>query len=808
MGSITNTFAQMPFVMIATDKALDVTIKCSHCGDDCGKEPIAAQDLHFCCTGCQMVYDIIHEHNLDQFYSINSQAGISKKSQKSHSYRWLNDPNILAALIDFQDDKQVILRLNLPQIHCSACIYLLENLHKFDDGIRSAKVNFLKKEIKINYSKSKTNLETIANALSKIGYPPAIKLADLEASPTLKSDRTLIYQLGLAGFVFGNIMLLSFPEYLGLQEAGFQHLFGYLNILLAIPVLVYSAKPYLQSAWSALLQRHLNIDVPISIGILSLFGRSCYEILSQTNAGYLDSMAGLVFFLLIGKWFQQKTYHHLSFDRDYKSYFPITANALIDGQFHSKPVNQLQVNDIIQIKNHELIPSDGILLSEKAHIDYSFVTGESDPQTVKEGNIIYAGGRQIGNNIEVKLTKEVSQSYLTTLWNDAAFTKNDEKRTTEISLTIGKYFTWAILTIATATLAYWFPKDMTVAVNAFTAVLIIACPCAIALSIPFTFGNAIRLLGRYGIYLKNATIIERLSKIDSIIFDKTGTLTEANAAEIGYIGRTLTNDEKIAIKSLCAQSNHPVSQQIAAHFATVNARTVHDFEEVIGFGIKGFVGKHWVEVIKSTGAIKGTSIRINGDNKGVFQFKNSYRSSWNTIANALKTNFKLYLLSGDNDHEKDRLKRWFHPQNLHFNQSPKDKLHFIKSLQKNHATTMMIGDGLNDAGALKQSNIGMVLSENTNNFTPASDIIMDAKTFVSLPELFQYSKTCIRIVYASYVLALVYNIIGLSFAVQGLLTPVIAAILMPLSSITIVVFGVAMSYWLNPFKRDTIKPQK
>jgi len=521
-------------------------------------------------------------------------------------------------------------------------------------------------------------------------------------------------------------------------------------------------------------------------------------------------LAGLVFFLLIGKWFQQATYQQLSFERDYKSYFPIAATVLKNGIETSVALSQLELGDVIVLRGGELIPADSILQKGVANIDYSFVTGESEPLSKKAGDKLYAGGRQTSGRIEICIHKKVAQSYLTQLWNEDTFQATTiSNPTSELANRIGKYFTYIILSVAFITLLYWLPTNVPLAINAFTAVLIIACPCAVALSIPFTFGNAMRLLGRNGFYLKNTNVIEQLSTLTAVVFDKTGTVTTATKSQITYEGVPLTTTEKVAVHLLSKQSTHPISRQISTYLAgslkntlaLFNNSIISDFKETVGKGIQGYSNDLQITIEKNRGIIKGTSLTINGQEKGVFITQNQYRNGFQYLINQWKNAYQLFVLSGDNDKEKQTLEKWLPTTNLHFNQSPKEKLQFIKNLQNQQEKVAMFGDGLNDAGALQQANVGIVIAEDTNNFTPACDAILDAQQFDRLPDFIRYAQSSLHVVYAAYGLAFIYNIIGLSFAVQGTLSPVIAAILMPLSSITIVSFGVGMTYLLQPSVR-------
>jgi Cu+-exporting ATPase len=284
----------------------------------------------------------------------------------------------------------------------------------------------------------------------------------------------------------------------------------------------------------------LNIDIPIAIGILVMFVRSTVDIIMNYGSGFFDSLTGLVFFMLLGKMFQIKTYSFLSFERDFKSYFPIAITRIQGNLEESVPIYDIEKGDRLLIRNQELIPADGILISETAKIDYSFVTGEAIPITKKSGDKVFGGGKQIGKMIEMEVLYSVSQSYLTQLWSNDVFQKNVVQKHKTITDQISRYFTPILLLIAFISFGYWIFKDTNTAFNVFTAVLIVACPCALALTAPFTFGNILRILGKRKFYLKNALVIEQLAKVDTIVFDKTGTITTNRISNIAYEGRACT----------------------------------------------------------------------------------------------------------------------------------------------------------------------------------------------------------------------------------------------------------------------------
>lgn len=801
--------------------AADAVLTCYHCHDECPDNRLHLDDKYFCCEGCQMVYQILNAHDLCQFYSLDEKPGQSQKVRRdARAYAWLDDSDVRQQLIQFSDGVLTRVTFFLPSMHCASCIWLLEHLYKLDTGVTHSKVNFLKKEVTIHFEEGKTSLRQLAALLASIGYAPEINLGDVSNTGSAKAvDRSLYYKIGVAGFAFGNIMLLSFPEYLGLEkerEAWFFGIFGYINLLLALPVLLYSARDYFVSAWTGLRSKHLNIDVPLALGMAMLFGRSAWEILTGTGAGYMDSFAGLLFFLLTGRWFQQKTYYQLSFERDYKSYFPVAASRKnSDGSETATPVNKLEPGDIILVRNGELIPADGILLKGGAQVDYSFVTGEAEPVALRSGDHVYAGGKQAGETLEISLTRRVNTSYLTQLWNDEAFKAKVKGHASLLADRAGRYFTAVILGVGTLAFLYWAPQNMHTAINAFTAVLIIACPCAVALSIPFTMGNVLRLLGRNRFYLKNTNILEAFSTISAVVFDKTGTITNVSsnavrfipvreAAENGQPGEPrLSGIEQIALKSLANQSSHPASKQIAASLENIPLEVVEDFVEQPGLGISGTILGKKVRLGSSafiTGSqnkATGVFMEINGAVRGSFEIKNRYREGLSDILRYFQNHKTAsWLLSGDNDRESAALAPLFNSTAaLRFNQSPQDKLEFVRGLQSEGKKVLMLGDGLNDAGALRQSDIGIVVTENTNNFTPACDAILHADEFDRLPAFMELAHWGMQTVNRAYLLAACYNVIGLSYAVTGAISPVVAAILMPLSSLTIVVFGFGMSHW-------------
>ena len=771
---------------------------CFHCGTLCNDQLITIEEKSFCCFGCKTVYEILSENEMTCYYDFENNPGAIPSEIKG-KYDYLSNESIVSKLVEFEDDSFQIVTLYIPHIHCSSCIWVLENLQRLNKDVISSQVNFPKKTIRLHYNSKLTSLKEIVILLSSIGYEPYISLEDTQgAKKTI--NRSIYYKLGIAGFAFGNIMFLSFPEYFEVSEfwlEKYKYVFRWLMLFFSLPVVFYAANDYFISAYKGLRSKMLNIDVPIALGISVLFIRSCIEVILDTGTGFFDSLAGLVFFLLLGKFFQQKTYNFLSFERDYKSYFPIAVTRIKNGNEENIEIYDVEKGDRLLIRNQELIPVDGILISQKTQIDYSFVTGESKPVEKKSGDKVFAGGKQLSGAIEMEVLNSVSQSYLTQLWTNDVFNKERNSSFQSLTDQVSKYFTTIIISIAILATGFWLYYDASKALSVFTAVLIIACPCAIALAAPFTLGNMLRIFGKHKLYLKNAQVLERISKISKAVFDKTGTITSNHQSEIIYEGEQLTKKQEAALKSLLRNSNHPLSRRIYDEIQGKETISYENFQEYTGKGIQAVVDGNLMKVgsasfVDSEQNLQNfdTSVHIsfNDEYTGKYTFKSSYRKGVEQVFNSLSSEYELAILSGDNEGERKYLQSIL-PQNtgFYFNQKPEDKLEFVKNHQKEHQV-MMVGDGLNDSGALAQSDVGMVISEDINVFSPACDGILAAEQFNKIPVFMELAKKSIKVIRAAFLLSLVYNIIGLYFAVTGQLSPVIAAILMPVSSISIVVF--------------------
>ncbi len=809
--------------------------QCYHCGAVCDEAYVSYDNKLFCCTGCSIVHQLLKSDTVCDVLADKRVAGERFSRKPIPRFEFLDDDSVRTSLITFDDGRQAHAVFKIPSIHCASCIWTLENLFRIDPAIIRSEVNFLKKTFSVSFISAEISLRQVVELITRLGYEPDIRLDDESGTQPQhnKTLRSLYYKIGVAGFAFGNVMLFAAPDYLArispdgaLLSPAFAKAFAILSIAISLPVLLYSASDYFLNTWYAIRDRSLSLDVPIAMGISALFARSVYEVLSASGTGYFDSFTGLVFFLLIARVFQAKSFDTLSFERNYKSFFPLSVSVKQGGRIRVIPLSKLREEDVIVVRNGELVPADSVLLSPHVHVDYSFVSGESDLVELLRGATVYAGGKIVGGSGEFTVTKSVSHSYLTQLWNNSVFSKEKHSSLSDISNAFAKYFTLVVLLIAVATGLYWLP-DINKALSTFTAVLIVACPCALTLAAPFTFGAALSIFAKAQLFLRNVGVVTDLAKIDTMVFDKTGTLTQSSKSMIEFLDGELSEDESRMVATTVQHSTHPLSARIlemlsdgAAHEHSVG---VQHYMELPGSGVESTIYGHHIllgsaDLVRervgldphtTSGQVANSDasvvyLAIDGQYRGYFRIRLAMREGMAQALETMKDHAELYVLSGDNDQQRKEFEAYFPEDHLVFKQSPQSKLDFIADLQTGSRWVAMVGDGINDAGALRQSHVGIAVSERSTSFTPASDAIISAEQLYRLPDFIAFARYSITVLKIAFAVSVVYNAFGLYLACGGFLSPMFAAIFMPLSSWSVV--GIA--YGLMRLRENSVTHPK
>ena len=782
---------------------------CYHCGDTCGADHVRADDKDFCCPGCRFVYELLDQSGLCDYYDLGDRPQVKAEVAADAPRPELFDlPEVRERLVEYSEGGITRVTFHIPQMHCSSCIWLLENLHRLEPAVLRSRVRFSDKELSITFREEQLALRGLVELLRKIGYGPQLTGEGARGRGTKRGvPRTLYIRLGVAGFCFGNIMLFSFPEYLGADvtsDGSLARGFQFLSLAFSLPVMLFASTDFFRSAWAGLRTRQVNIDQPIALGILALFLRSTFDVLLDIGPGYFDSLAGLVFFLLVGRWYQAYSYQALSFDRALEAFLPLVVLRRKGEGEEPVGVTDLAPGDRIVVRDQELVPVDAILREGEGHIDNSFITGEPMPVHKAPGDTVKAGGRQRGAAIELEVLRVFNDSHLKRLWEEHAGSLTGARPSMPRLIdTVARRFTVGVLLVALGAGLYWWGRDAAEVWPVVTAVLIVACPCALALSMPFAYGHTMRLLGRRGLFLRDAEVVERLAHVDTVVFDKTGTLTARESYDLAFEGRPLDAREVMQVRSLARNSAHPLSAEVYRSLQGDLGR-VSGVEEESGAGIRGDV--EGVPVRLGSAAFCGAAsahrepgvatvdVAIGGLHRGRFTLRKRVRAGMEKAVGGARGMAATHLLTGDATVDAE-VAGLFPEGEVVTGCTPPQKAAFIRSKQGSGARVMMVGDGLNDAGALTQSDVGVTVSESSAALTPASDAIIEAGALGLLPEALRLGRRARRIVFASLGISLLYNVGGLSFAIAGKLTPLVAAILMPLSSVTVVAF-VSLGVWL------------
>ncbi|MEJ6399068.1 heavy metal translocating P-type ATPase [Yoonia sp. 208BN28-4] len=672
------------------------------------------------------------------------------------------------------------LQFSLPTIHCAACIGKIERGLATLRGVQGVRVNLSLKRLTVN---GQVGVETVQAALTDLGfesYP-----LDAQALNTSRDDRerALLTRMAVAGFAMMNIMLLSVAVWSGATDAT-RDLFHLISAAIALPVIMYSGQPFFTNAWSALKVQRLNMDVPISLAILLAAGSSLYETLHGGEHAYFDAAVALTFFLLIGRYMDHRTRSAArSAAKELTALEVHQADRITDGAVQSVPVAQLAVGDTILVPCGARVPVDGVLQSQAALMDRSFLTGESAAISLESGAVLQAGEINLTAPFEMRATA-VGED--TTLRQMAALVETAENgRNSYTALADKAAALYAPLVHILSFVAflgwYVFTGDMRQSINIAIAVLIITCPCALGLAVPAVSTAAISRMFSAGFLVKHATALERLAEVTTVVFDKTGTLTRPSVAAIS---RLLSQDQAIA-KALAQASHHPLSRAIVAALPDVQAAKISDVHEVPGQGVTAT----WNGLVVRLGRgawlgadFDGLGLRVGATAPQMIEAPEALREG---VLEALDDiDLPCEVVTGDTAAAADALARKIDLPVL-ADARPADKLGRLDALAAQGHKVLMVGDGLNDTAALASAHASIAPAAALEASRSASDIVILKESFADLPLMIRVARGASRLAHQNFTIATVYNVIAVPVAIAGYASPLIAALAMSASSITV-----------------------
>lgn len=770
---------------------------CIHC-DEPAPLPIYNQDdlnysNPFCCHGCRSVYNVIHQKGLSEYYKIKNDSNLIKRKNKIHEsmskFTYLDDQDFLREYSYSNECQEKTLDFYLEGIHCLACLWLIEKLPDFVPNVSTARLNIANSTATISL-KNDGLFSKVANELNLLGYRPhALKKNQNTKEMKLKEERSMLLRIGIAGAASGNIMLYAFSLYAG-ATAEYSAIFNFLTVFFAIPVLTYSAFPFYKNAWYALRNKSLDIDVPISLALILGGVMGISNLIRGIHDNYFDSLTALVFLLLMARYFLYKIKERgldasdMHFFYQSESVLKAIDNNLVEfKEIHPK---YLIKGDIVRVRPNEFIPADGIILSGKSYVNNSLLTGESKPVKCETGDHVLSGTQNIQSDLIIRIDQIQSDTRLGNILKNVENGWGLKSKTIETANTVSRYFVAATFIFSFMLFFYHALNGRYEhGVESALTLLIVTCPCALAIAIPLTFTRSLSRARERGIIIKDDSAIEKIAQIKTIFFDKTGTLTYGKQQIINP--RThFTPQISIAniIYNLEKNSHHPVALALMEYISSdfknkVTNLNVNEFIEIPGLGVQGVIENHFYE-------IKNKTIFENHKPCFTFEMTDQIQSDTHYAIEQIRgMGLDCAIVSGDNSSSVNSVakKLGINPQNTYSNVSPEEKNEIIK---KNNFS-MMVGDGANDAIAFSHARASVAVMGAMDISLRAADVYLSQNGLSPLVDLILISKETMKVINRNLVLSVTYNLISVYAVYAGIITPLVAAIVMPLSSLTVLI---------------------
>ena len=810
---------------------------CEHCGLEIlslSNRKEARDSSRFCCMGCEFAYQLISDWNLEEFYQLrneDSEKRLERVQASESNFKFFDDPEFQARYVKSKSLDLSSTIFYLEGIYCVACVWLIEKLPAILPGVIESRVDFRKARLKLSFNPKKIKLSVIAKTLDSLGYKPCPLTENIEETKHKQELKKLLIRLAVAGVCAGNTMLIAVSLYQGYFsgiEDKYKYFFHFASLFLSLPAVIYSAYPFYRAAIGGLLVGLFHIDLPISLGILLGFSASVWNTLQGGSEVYFDSICMLIFLLLIGRWFQKSSLHKVLNTKDFLfSLAPQGTKRISSSGIEEVFVGSLKQGDEVLVAKGDIIPADGVVSKGSGLINQSVLTGESKLIKAVTGDKVFAGTINLGDELEIELSSTYQSSRMGKLLNAMDNEQREaapiEKLTDKVS---GYFVLFVLFTSLICFLSWLYIADFNTALNTTLSFLIITCPCALGLAAPSALAVAIRKAARDGILLKSTGIIEILSGVKKIFFDKTGTLTKGELV-VGDIYSFKEDNHPLkcsieevdketvnAIKELENSSQHPFGRTLYGTFQKIcsHEKPFQKIEFFLGKGIKGLdsAGDEWIlgapvweelicegqeseieEVVSklSDYSLSPVVISKNSEAKYIFGLGDTLQPNVSDLFNFLaEEKISSSLLSGDNSRIVKKVSKLLDIDG-EGELSPEDKLRIVETSSQ-LTPTAMIGDGANDIGALKAAHVGVAVSGGLELSFRSADVFIKNGNPLKLKNLFSGSIKTISIIKRNLCFSFFYNLIGGGAAILGYVDPLVAAVLMPISSLTIVLSSV------------------
>lgn len=816
----------MPSRPTAPSVRVDAPVPCRHCGlpVPAGLVDPAATD-QFCCSGCRTVHEVLHSHGLERFYDVARATGEApgRAAGSGRRYDEFDDPAFLALYSrDAGEDGGGLRRIDLylEGVHCAACVWLVEKVPLAIDGVVEARLDLKRAQATVVWNPAEATLSSVARFVDSLGYAVHPYRGVDVRERRRAEDRALLLRMGLAGAVAGNVMLLAVALYAGFfsgMERQYEIFFRWLSLLESLPVLLYSAWPFFRGAWGALRAKSLHMDLPISIGLLAGFASGAVNTVRASGEIYFDSLTMLVLLLLAGRWLERRRQREAADAAELLySLSPSTARRVETGEDGAErvrevPVEALVAGDLVDVRAGDALPADGVVASGDSELDRSLLTGESRPESVGPGDEAEAGAVNLTRSIRLRVVvagEDTRVGRLMKVVEDAARRKAPVVRLAD---RVAGWFVGAVLALALATLVWWWHVDPGAAVEHAVALLIVSCPCALGLATPLAVSVAVGRAARAGILVRGGDALEGLARPGVLWLDKTGTLTEGRVALERFEGPA---DLLMRAAALEAQSQHPLARAIVQAARDrefeVGALAVVDAVQTLGGGIRGRVDgrelligspEHvrerlggslgeWEQRLDELLAEALTPVVLAEDGrvKGLAGLGDRMRADAPQALRDLEARgWTLGILSGDHPaivaRAAERL--GLDPARCHGGLKPEEKLAIVEA-DATRGPVVMVGDGVNDAAALSAATVGVGVHGGAEASLAAADVFLTRPGLAAVARLVEGARRTVGVIRRNLAFSLAYNLVGASLAIAGWIHPLLAAVLMPLSSITVV----------------------